>query len=504
MSSTDLSFLLQRFTMRYRAALLAKAGLLAALALALAAALAWRLFMLPVGALWRVGVPAAVAIVTGASLGWWAYSRWPSRRAGAAYLDRLLGLKQRLVTAEEFAGAPNVPALYPLLVADASKWVADSRTRYPRPFDRATAALLALLLLVLAWPLGGRSPLQQLAQLPRPTPPPVKPPAPAPTPPPPPQNRQPQQQQGGAGQQPSPSSSAGSQGQDQSQGTGRGQASQSPSGQNEQQQTGGGGSSSESGGKQDASGGGARGASQSGTGANERASAGKSGQGQSGPGQGQQQGGAGSAQAQQGQSGGSQSSSGDAQGGTQGAAQQARASGGGKSGDNAQAGAGSGQSVEAKAARAPSGGGSSGSPGSEALQQDIQQLLKEVSGEIHTLQAQIAAAKGQPPPTAGTTTDPELYGASELLGPTGAGNIPIQLKTDATATTSRARAGSGVGRPSGEVATTAPSATPEPAQLSDDPIEEPPGSRDTVPPEYRDVFDRLNRRLPSGETGKKP
>ena len=208
MSVTDLPFLLQRFTMRYRAALLAKTALLAALGLGVAAALAWRLFMLQLGALWRVGVPAAVAIVTGASLGWWTHSRWLSRRASAAYLDRLLGLKQRLVTAEEFAGAPNAPALYPLLVADASKWVEDSRTRYPRSLDRTTAVLLALLLLVLACPFGGHSPLQQLAQLPTPMRP-VRPPSLVQPPPPSPQSRQPQQQ-GGPGQPSQPSSSAGS------------------------------------------------------------------------------------------------------------------------------------------------------------------------------------------------------------------------------------------------------------------------------------------------------
>ena len=505
MSSTDLPLLLQRFTARYRAALLTKTGLLAALGLALAAVLAWRLFMLRLVAGWRLGVPAAVAVVTGASLVWWAHSRWPSRRASAAYLDRLLGLKQRLVTAEEFANAPNAPALYPLLVADASKWVADGRTRYPRPLDRTAAVLFALLLLALAWPLGGRSPLQQLAQLPRPPIPPMKPPEPPQTPPPLPQNRAPQQQQGGVGQQPSTSSSAGSQGQQgqsQSQSAGRDQTSQSPSGQNQQQETRGSEGSSNNGGAKSA----------------DNASGGERGQGQSGHGQGQQQSSgsqlssqsgssqsaAGSAQAKQAQSAAGQSASGDAQGGaqdgTQGAAQQARASAGGKSGGDAQAGAGNGRSVEAKAARAPSGGGSSGSPGNEALQQDIQRLLKDVSGEIQTLQAQIAAAKGQPPPTAGTATDPELYGAPEPLGQTGAGTIPIQLKTDTAATTSGARAGSGVGRPSGEVTAAAPSATPEPAQLSDDPLEEPPGSRDTVPPEYRDVFDRLNHRPQPSET----
>jgi hypothetical protein len=122
--------------------------------------------------------------------------------------------------------------------------------------------------------------------------------------------------------------------------------------------------------------------------------------------------------------------------------------------------------------------------------------LKEVSGEIRTLQAQLAAAKGQPPPAPGTTTDPELYGAPEPPGETGTGTVPIQLQTDAAAMTGAARAASGVGRPSGEAAAASPTAKAEPAQLSDDPLEEPPGSRETVPPEYRDVFDRLNRRPP--------
>ena len=510
MTPTDVTTLLHRFTQRYRTALLAKTLILVGLGLACSSVLAWRLAPLHLAPVWRVGVPAALAAATGAGVGWWGYRHWPSRRASAAYLDRLLGLKQRLITAEEFATASIPPALYPALVADASQWVVDARTRYPRPLDRAAATLAALLLLILAWPLHGRSPLQQLAQLPKPLPTP-RPPQPQSTPPPPPPPQQ-QRQQSGSGQQqqssaPSASSSSGSQG-------------QSPSGQNQQQQTGG-GSSSQSGGQQNSSGSGKQGAGQSSAGSTDRSAGGQSGQSQSGQGQGQQrsdggsqkqaggvqqsgQGSSGSPQpspsSQSGQSsssGGSQSASGSAQGRGQGrqTAQQAGSAGGGQSTEQAHAGAGGNQSSEAQAARAQAGGGSSsGSPGNEALQQEIQQLLKEVSGEIRTLQAQIATAKGQPPPTAGTTTDPELYGTSEPLGQVGDGTVPIQLKTDTAAATSAARAGNGVGRPSGEVSTANPTAKAEPAQLSDEPLEEPPGSRETVPPEYRDVFDRLNRR----------
>jgi len=118
---TDLTALLQQFTDRYRAALLAKAALLATLGLGLAGVLAWRLQVLDVPAWVRVGVPGALAGLTAGGLGWWLRHRWISRRAAAQELDQMLGLKLRLVTAEEFADAAQRSSLYPLLVEDAAR-----------------------------------------------------------------------------------------------------------------------------------------------------------------------------------------------------------------------------------------------------------------------------------------------------------------------------------------------------------------------------------------------
>jgi hypothetical protein len=128
------------------------------------------------------------------------------------------------------------------------------------------------------------------------------------------------------------------------------------------------------------------------------------------------------------------------------------------------------------------------------LKAEIQQLLKEVSGQLQELQAQLAAAQNQVHPEAGTTTDPNLYGgsaAAELPRAAG-GALPIQLQTDEQQAAAQ-RPGGGVGKPSGTVADDAPQASPEDAQLSGQPLEEPASSRQPVPPEYRSVFERLQR-----------
>ena len=129
---------------------------------------------------------------------------------------------------------------------------------------------------------------------------------------------------------------------------------------------------------------------------------------------------------------------------------------------------------------------------SEALRADIQQMLKDLSGDLKQLQAQLAATTAdQPRPQAGTATDPQLYDqASSPLETTSGPALPIQLQTD-TAPTSAQRPSSGVGRPSGEVSQAHPNAQSEDAQLSDEPLQEAPVDRQSVPPEYRSVFDRL-------------
>ena len=170
--SPNVTTLLTQFTLRYRTALLIRVVVLGGLGLLLMALTVWRLAPLPLAALWRVGLPAAAGLAGLGVLGIWAYRRWPSRRASAAYLDRALGLKQRLVTAEEFSRLSNPPALYPVLLEDVIRRATSPRAAYPRALDRTTFILALLLMLLLLWPFAGRSPLTQLAQLIKPTPPP--------------------------------------------------------------------------------------------------------------------------------------------------------------------------------------------------------------------------------------------------------------------------------------------------------------------------------------------
>ena len=130
------------------------------------------------------------------------------------------------------------------------------------------------------------------------------------------------------------------------------------------------------------------------------------------------------------------------------------------------------------------------------MKAEIQALLKEVSGELKQLQSQLAAAKAGAAASPGAATDPELYGASAPLeSPDDGEALPIQLQTD-TAQTQTKRPNSGVGRPAGEILPDAPQAQAEDAQLSEAPREEKAAERHVVPPEYRTVFDRLNRTEP--------
>jgi hypothetical protein len=125
------------------------------------------------------------------------------------------------------------------------------------------------------------------------------------------------------------------------------------------------------------------------------------------------------------------------------------------------------------------------------LKAEIQELLKEVSGELKQLQAQLATAKDKPPLDAGTSTDPKLYESPMTLDRKGGTVLPIQLQTDTTPIKAQ-RPGSGVGPPSGEVSGALPQMKAEEAELSDEPLEEPSAPRQMVPPEYRSVFDRLH------------
>jgi hypothetical protein len=121
---------------------------------------------------------------------------------------------------------------------------------------------------------------------------------------------------------------------------------------------------------------------------------------------------------------------------------------------------------------------------------DIQQLLKELSGEMQDLQEQLASASQQGPPRPGTSTDPELYGEELPQVPEGQRSLPVQLEADA-AKTQKQRAGGGVGEASGQISSEPPQAAPETASLSEHPLEETPVNRQPVPPVYRRVFERV-------------
>ena len=433
---TRLAEVLRQFTVRYRAALLTRTAILAALGLGVLGAAAWRLQLLHVPSSWSVGAPAILAAAAVASLGWWVRRHWLSFHQGAAYLDQRFGLQQRLVTAEEFAATAHPSPLYPLLVEDAVRRCEATRAHLPKPLTRTDGVLALVLLLLLVWPRGGR-PAMRLAQQPA-----------LPSPPSPSPNNTPQ-----------PPQSSGSSGQshDERQ-QGQGQQGQGSQGQGQQ------GQGQQSQGSQS----GDHGAQQQ-----HAPSAGQRQQ-QSGTERGSQQGAQQSTQ---------QSSKQGAQQGAQPNGASDRSAEGRQSGGK-ERGAGSGLPAAAQA------GQSSGDQA--ALKGEIEQLLKEVSGELKQLQAQLDTAKSQAKPDAGTGTDAKLYGETSPLEPPGHTPLAIQLQTD-TGEVKTSRPGSGVGSASKTAASTSPQVSAEPAQLSEAPLEESSSVRQTVPPEYVGVFDRLHR-----------
>ena len=479
-TSTGLAETLQRFSQRYRAALTTKAGLLAGLGVGVASALGWRLQLLQVPWALCLGVPVGIGVLAVSGVAWWLRRRWISPSSSAAYLDQTLGLQQRLVTAAEFAQAPQPPALYPLLIEDTARQCSPEHAKLPRPVNRVTALLALILLLLLLWPVAGRSPLMQLAQLPQTVPPP-RPPE-QPTPPPQPQSREQQQQQQQQG--------GGSSDQQQA-----GGGSGTP--KSDQQKSGSGGESQ----PQEQRDGESGQAGKSGQGSSNQSNQAQSGRDQrSGQGTEEQRGGE-----QQGQRGSQEQTSGSQGQQHQGQAEQAAGAKGqnqssGATGQQQQPQAGtqqgdqrSGSQQGSRAEQRPgSGGGQLSSGDQQALKAEIQQLLKEVSGELKELQAQLETAKDQSPPPAGTSTDPNLYESPAPLDPSKGDALPIQLQAD-QAPTKSPRPGGGVGTASKEVSKEGPSMKAEDAQLSDTPIDETPANRQVVPPEYRDVFDRLNR-----------
>ncbi len=555
----DLTTLIRQFTVRYRAALLAKAGLLCILVFAVLGVLAWRLHALRIQPVWSLGLPGACALLVAGSLAWWLHRRWISDQHAPAHLDQALGLQQRLVTVAEFSKATQVSPLYSLLLEDTARRYTVDRTRFPKPLDRTAGALIAVLILLLCMPGIGRAPVQ-LTQLPRP---PV-PPQPHPLEQPPPdqrqdeQHQQQQRQQQGASTQ---SPSSGAPGANQQSSGGAGQSSQQSqqggsgapsSNMNQSSQSGGSGQSGQGQGQQQsgsnqgqpqrsgdvgrasgADGSGASGAQEDrnrptpsgGAGSQERAAASTS---ESGQGHQQTPSGGGTSQngqqinadnRQQAQGNPSQTTnrqgqSQTAKGSTPSGAQQAQGSDGAgqraASSEQAaralaeqQAGAqGQGPSQQASENRSPGSSGS-GTGNQEAMKAEIQQLLQQVSGELKDLQAQLASANEQMKPQAGTGTDTQLYEAPMPSTPSqdGAeGSLPMQLQTDAAPTQSH-RPGGGLGQPGEEASQSAPQAAPEDAQLSNQPLEEQATSHQAVPPEYRGIFGNLHQRQspqPSG------
>ena len=130
----------------------------------------------------------------------------------------------------------------------------------------------------------------------------------------------------------------------------------------------------------------------------------------------------------------------------------------------------------------------------ELLKGDIQQLLKELSTELKQMQADLEAAQrhDQANPTAGTSTDPNLYGDSAQAKQAAGNRLPVQLEVD-TQPTASTRRGGGVGKPSTDVADALPQQQPEEADLSDVRTTETGVAPQSIPPEYRPVFERLSR-----------
>ncbi|MBI4341279.1 MAG: hypothetical protein HY598_03260 [Candidatus Omnitrophica bacterium] len=496
---TQLPILLQRFAARYRAALMAKAAVFTGLGASCCALLAWRLDALALDARWRLGLPLALAAGLLIAQAVWLRRQWMDRRKAAAFLDRALSLQQRLITAEEFSRRPGASSLYPVLLEEIAGRFSMNRVRFPRPLDHRSGVLAAALLLLLLWPRLNRV-LPPVLRQPEEQHPADSRQQTAP-------NRQQDQQsaqsqslnqnqdqsqQGGqgqpqsaGGQQPQPSQAGGQQ--QQSQGGGQQEQpsahSTQPSAQSQQQnQQSGQGQQPAAGSQQQA---GQQGGQEQHTAHSTQQTAQSQQQAASDQhqAQGQEQQTADSKQQTENQS---QGQSQNRQTGQRGRQQQ-QAQGQQKGSQQRQ------QSQEAQAGSGQQGSGQTFGEG-EALKADIQQLLKEMSGELKNLQAQLASAEAQPQPQAGTSTDPHLYGGAESLEDLAAKSAhPIQLKTDSAATQS-GRPDRGVGKPSGDVSAARPKAEAQDAQLTDQPLEESAASRQPVPAEYRSIFDHLQQR----------
>lgn len=483
METPNVTAVLNQLLVRYRRGAALHVGLSTGLGLGCVGLVVWRLVLHGASRsiLWGIGATGVMSVVV-----WqWRFLRRErlNRRQLVAQLDESLGLKARLLTAVEFADAPEPPALYPRLLEETTKTLPAAFRRLPPVVDRRMAALAAAVVLLWWWP---RSPvrLTQLAMHPTSVMPPPEPPPPQPNQPPP----SPEQRQDRSGRESSPSSS----GQ-------RGQTGQQDSTRNSSQ------SSAQSSGSQDSHGSQASqtSPSQSDRGSQPdarqaqqqsspqaKASSGSQDQGRQGTPQKQQQ--ASASGSQQQQTSGSQQRE---QSGRSGQTSQAQAKAAAAQDRDAAARESGAKQQLAKLSQAAGAQQQAGSSAQqELLKGDIQQLLKELSTELKQMQTELEAAQrnGQANPMPGTSTDPNLYGDSAQAKQAAGNRLPVQLEVD-TQPTASTRRGGGVGKPSTEVADTLPQQQPEEASLSDVRTTETGVAPQAIPPEYRPVFERLSR-----------
>lgn len=446
----DVATLIRRLMARYRRRLILRAIVGAALGMACVTLLILRLRQagMTEGRVMLISLGAVAGIVA------W---QWRSIRRDAwqrvkvvADLDRALGLDARLLTAVEFADAPDPPALYPRLLEDTSKALPDIQRRLPRMLDRPGAVLAAITLVLLLWPQAHAR--LQLAM----SPPTVMPPE---TPPP----HQPDQQ------------SKQDQQQNQNQSGGQNQPPQGSGSKDQQQkpQQQAGKSGDQSNPSQDS-----QGNQHSDKSQQTKEQSGSSGK------QSQQQ----SGQSQQ-QSGQQQTQAGkDNKSGAAGEQASAQAKGSDKGNQK------NSTSGESNTAPGMNAGSPSDAAQQQALKADIQQLLKELSSELKNMQAEMEAKQSnsqEPSPLAGGATDPNLYEQSAKLDTPSGSRLPIQLEVDTTPTTSPRRGG-GTGQPSKQASDALPQQEPENASLSDVRTTEQGQARHAIPPEYQPVFERLS------------
>ena len=456
---TSLNNTLDQFTARYRSALLLKVGVWAGLGLAIVSILAWRLHTVGLNAIWWIALPVALAMIAAGGIAWWIRPKWISRVSAAAHLDQVMKLQQRLVTAEEFSHVKQAPALYPILVEDTTNRLSPGQARLPHPVNRTACLLAAVLLLLLLWPIGGSAPIQ-LAALTGIGPEFMQQKVPP--------ESSPEAGQDGAGS----SQQASDQGESSKQ-QGRGDQQRGEDGGSE-------GSQADSPDPQQG----------------DDASSSSSAQSESEAGSKGEQGEAGDmadASAARGdlESAEDRASQGADSQDTRMQMEQAKAT------ERAELESGRSQAMQqARSDDSEKGeeglGSAKGASGAnqDRLKADIQELLEELSGELKTLQEQLGESQQQPDPLAGTDTDPELYGSASGLESASGETLPIQLGTD-TEPTARKRPGGGVGDASGEISDALPQMQAQASELAEKSLEERPISRQSIPPEYRSVFDRL-------------